>query len=71
MLPPETVPVVAAARVVGVGGVACFQLESVFKNAAVGAGFLKLLESEFVLNCWSLSQESEHLLHLPTPLFIK
>ena len=33
---------------VGVGGVACFQLESesVFKTAGVGVGFLKLLESE-------------------------
>ena len=33
----------------GVGGVACFQLES-----GVGVGFLKLLESESVFqNCWS------------------
>ena len=32
----------------GVGGVACFQLESesVFKTTGVGVGFLKLLESE-------------------------
>ena len=45
---------------VGVGGVACFQLEleSVFKTA--GVGFLKLLESEL-----------EHLLQLPTQMFIK
>ena len=60
----------------GVGGVACFQLESesVFKTAGVGVGFLKLLESESVFqNCWSRSQESEseHLLQLPTPMFIK
>ena len=33
---------------VGVGGVACFQLESesVFKTAGVGVVFFKLLESE-------------------------
>ena len=33
---------------VGVGGVACFQLESesLFKTAGVGVGFLKLVESE-------------------------
>ena len=57
---------------VGVGGVACFQLESesvfktagvgsrsrFFKTAGVGVGFSKLLESE-------------HLLQLPTPMFIK
>ena len=43
---------------VGVGGVACFQLESesVFKTA--GVGFLKLLESESVFqNCWSRSRK--------------
>ena len=40
---------------VGVGRVACFQLES-----ESGVGFLKLLESE-----------SENLLQLPTPMFIK
>ena len=46
--------------------------ESVFKSAGVGVGFLKLLESESVFqNCWSRSQESEHLLQLPTPMFIK
>ena len=47
---------------VGVGGVACFQLESesVFQTARVRVGFSKLLESE-----------SEHLLQLPTPMFIK
>ena len=69
---------------VGVGGVACFQLESesgfqncwsrsrFFKTAGVGVGFSKLLESESVFqNCWSRSQESEHLLQLPTPMFIK
>ena len=34
--------------------------------------FSKLLESESVFqNCWSRSQESEHLLQLPTPMFIK
>ena len=71
---------------VGVGGDACFQLESesVFKTAEVGVGgwsqffktaevgvsFLKLLESVFQ-NCWSRSQESEHLLQLPTQMFIK
>ena len=59
---------------VGVGGIACFQLvsESVFKTAGVGVGFLKLSESVFQ-NCWSRSQESEseHLLQLPTPMFIK
>ena len=44
----------------------------VFKTAGVGVGFLKLLESESVFqNCWSRSQESEHLLQLPTPMFIK
>ena len=40
----------------------------------VGVGFLKLLESESVFqNCWSRSQEleSENLLQLPTPMFIK
>ena len=51
----------------GVGGVACFQLES-----ESGVGFLKLLESESVFqNCWSRIRESEHLLQLPTPMFIK
>ena len=43
----------------GVGGVACFQLESesVFKTAGVGVGFSKLLESESVFqNCWSRSR---------------
>ena len=50
------------------------ELESVFKTAGVGVGFLKLLESESVFqNCWSRSRESEleHLLQLPTPMFIK
>ena len=31
---------------VGVGGVACFQMESVFETDGVGVGFSKLLESE-------------------------
>ena len=44
------------ARVVesGVGGVACFQLES---ESGVGDGFLKLLESESGFQkCWSRSR---------------
>ena len=50
--------------------------ESVFKTAGVGSGvgFLKLLESGVgvgFLNFWSRSQESEHLLQLATPMFIK
>ena len=43
-------------------------------ESGVGVGFLKLLESEsesVFQNCWSRSQESEHLLQLPTPMFIK
>ena len=58
----------------GVGGVACFQLESesVFKTAGVGVGFLKLLESESGVRVgFSKLLESEHLLQLPTPMFIK
>ena len=71
---------------VGVGGVACFQLESesgvgvgflklLESESGVGVGFSKLLESEsesVFQNCWSLSRESEseHLLQLPTPMFI-
>ena len=39
-------------------------------SAGVGVCFLKLLESVFQ-NCWSVSQESEHLLQLQTPMFIK
>ena len=42
---------------VGVGSRSRF-----FKTAGVGVGFSKLLESEL---------ESEHLLQLPTPMFIK
>ena len=50
---------------VGVGGVARFQLES-------GVGFLKLLESESGVGFPKLLEsESEHLLQLPTPMFIK
>ena len=63
---------------VGVGFQNCWsrESESVFKTAGVGVGvgFLKLVESESVFqNCWSRSQESEseHLLQLPTPMFIK
>ena len=61
---------------VGVGGVACFQLESesVFKTAGVGVGFLKLLESESGVGVGFsklLESESENLLQLPTPMFIK
>ena len=57
---------------VGVGGVACFQLESesVFKTAGVGVGFLKLLESGVGFSKL-LESESEHLLQLQTPMFIK
>ena len=60
----------------GVGGVACFQLESesVFKTAGVGVVFLKLLESESRVGVGFselLESESEHLLQLPTPMFIK
>ena len=40
-------------------------------ESGIGVGFLNLLESELVFqNCWSRSQESEHLLQLPTPMFI-
>ena len=42
--------------------------ESVFKTAGVGVGFLKLSESGVG---FSKLQESEHLLQLPTPIFIK
>ena len=38
----------------------CWSLSRFFKTAGVGVGFSKLLESE-----------SEHLLQLPTPMFIK
>ena len=72
----------------GVGGVACFQLESesgvgfqncwsrsrFFKTAGVGVIFLKLLESESRVGVGFselLESESEHLLQLPTPMFIK
>ena len=52
---------------VGVSGVACFQLES-----ESGVGFQNCWSRESVFqNCWSWSQESEHLLQLPTPMFIK
>ena len=41
-------------------------------ESEVGVGFLKVLESESVFqNCWSRESESEHLLQLPTPMFIK
>ena len=50
-----TARVVESELGVGVGGVACFQLESgsgvgvlFFKNAGVGVGFSKMLESESV-----------------------
>ena len=48
--------------------------ESVFKTAGVGVGFLKLLESESGVGVGfskQLESESEHLLQLPTPMFIK
>ena len=57
---------------VGVGFQNC--LSRFFETAGVGVGFLKLLESELVFqNCWSRNQEteSENLLQLPTPMFIK
>ena len=51
-----------------------FSWSRFFKTAGVGVGFSKLLESESVFqNCWSRNQESEseNLLQLPTPMFIK
>ena len=39
-------------------GVGVGSQSRVLKNAGVGVGFLKLLESVFQ-NCWSRSQESE------------
>ena len=52
---------------VGVGSRSRF-----FKTTGVGVGFLKLLESESGVGFSKLLEsESEHLLQLPTPMFIK
>ena len=59
---------------VGVGGVACFQLESesVFKTAGVGVGSRsRFFKTAGVGVGFSKLLESEHLLQLPTPMFIK
>ena len=55
---------------VRVGGVACFQLESVFKTARVGVGS-RFFKTAGVGVGFSKLLESEHLLQLPTPMFIK
>ena len=62
---------------VGVGGVACFQLESesesVFKTAGVGVRSRSRIFKTAGVGVGSRSQESEseHLLQLPTPMFIE
>ena len=50
--------------------------ESDFKTAGVRVGFIKLVESELVVGVGfskllESESESEHLLQLPTPMFIK